>query len=44
MSGVVGAAILVTDYSLSYQDALRAVIEYNERHEQAFEDAHPDAP
>jgi hypothetical protein len=44
VSGIVGATVLAIDYTTSYKDALRAVLEYNERHEAAFEDAHPDAP
>ena len=44
VTGLTGAIILATDYSSSYQDALRAVIEYNERREAEFEAAHPDAP
>jgi hypothetical protein len=44
VSGVVGATALAIDYTSSYKDALRAVLEYNERAEAAFEDAHPDAP
>jgi hypothetical protein len=44
VTGIVGAIVVTTDYSSSYQDALRAVLEYNERSERAFEDAHPDAP
>lgn len=44
VTGIAGAIIVTTDYSSSYQDALRAVLEYNERSEAAFEDAHPGAP
>ncbi len=44
VSGVVGATVLAVDYTNSYTDALRAVLEYNERSERAFEDDHPDAP
>lgn len=44
VTGVTGAIIVTTDYSSSYQDALRAVLEYNERSEAEFEDAHPAAP
>jgi len=39
-----GATILAVDYSSSYQDAMRGVVEYNERAEAEFERAHPDAP
>src|SRR5258706_11627203 len=38
-----GATILAIDYSSSYQDAMRAVLEYNEHNEREFERAHPDA-
>jgi hypothetical protein len=44
VTGLAGAIILTTDYSSSYQDAMRAVLDYNERSEAAFEAAHPDAP
>jgi hypothetical protein len=44
VTSIAGGAILVSDYSLSYQDALREVIERNERGEQQFEERHPDAP
>jgi hypothetical protein len=44
VTGLAGAVILATDYSSSYQDALRAVIEYNEAREAEFEAQHPDAP
>lgn len=44
VTGIAGAIILTTDYSSSYQDALRAVLEYNERQEAAFEDQHDAAP
>lgn len=44
VTGVAGAIILTTDYSSSYQDALRATLEYNERREAEFEERHPDAP
>jgi len=43
-TGIAGAIILTTDYSSSYQDALRAVVEYNERREAEFEDHHDAAP
>ncbi|HEY1814754.1 MAG TPA: hypothetical protein VGG74_20550 [Kofleriaceae bacterium] len=42
--GAVGATLLAIDYSSSYQDAMRGVLEYNEQREDAFEAAHPDAP
>jgi hypothetical protein len=44
LTGIAGATVLAVDYTNSYQDALRAVLEYNERSERAFEDAHPGAP
>jgi hypothetical protein len=44
VSGAAGAMILTIDYSSSYQDALRRVLDYNERLEAAFEDAHADSP
>ncbi len=43
-TGIAGATILAIDYSVSYEDALRGVLDYNERREAEFEDAHPDAP
>lgn len=43
-SGIGGAILLTSDYSSSYQDALRAVVEYNERREAEFEDRHAAAP
>ena len=39
-----GLFVLSIDYTISYQDSLRAVVEFNEREEKAFEDRHPDAP
>jgi len=39
-----GLVVLSIDYSLAYQDALRAVMQFNEREEMKFEDRHPDAP
>ena len=44
VSGIAGATVLAVDYTNSYQDALRAVLEVNERSERAFEDAHRGAP
>ena len=44
VTGIVGATILTIDYSTSYDDALRRVIERNEQIEAAFESGHPDAP
>jgi hypothetical protein len=42
--GVAGASVLAIDYSSSYQDAQRAVLELNERQEATFEDRRPAAP
>jgi hypothetical protein len=42
--GVAGASVLAIDYSSSYQDAQRAVVDFNERREAEFEDSHPTAP
>jgi hypothetical protein len=44
MLGVAGASALAIDYSSSYQDAQRAVVDFNERSEAEFEDRHPAAP
>jgi len=44
LTGVAGVTILTSDYSSSYQDAQRAVLEFNERHEAEFENSHPAAP
>lgn len=44
LTAIAGATVLTVDYTNSYQDALRGVLEYNERSERAFEDDHPDAP
>lgn len=44
VTGIAGATVLTVDYTNSYQDALRGVLEYNERSERAFEDEHPEAP
>jgi hypothetical protein len=42
--GLGGVVILSIDYTSSYEDAMRGVVQWNERAEAAFEDAHPDAP
>lgn len=39
-----GVFVLSIDYTISYQDALRAVVQFNEGAEAAFEDGHPAAP
>jgi len=40
-AGLIGLSI---DYTVSYEGAMRGVVEWNERAEAGFEDAHPDAP
>jgi hypothetical protein len=42
--GVGGLIVLSADYTSSYQDALRGVVQWNERAERAFETSHPEAP
>ena len=42
--GVGGLLVLSLDYTAAYQDAIARVVDWNERIESAFEDAHPDAP
>jgi TM2 domain-containing membrane protein YozV len=39
--GIVGLQVTYTD---AYQDAQRAALEFNERHEEAFDARHPEAP
>jgi hypothetical protein len=43
-TSVAGLVVLSVDYTTSYEDAMRGVVEANERAEDAFEAAHPDAP
>jgi len=43
-TGIGGLIILSIDYTAAYQDALRGVIEFNERSEAEFEERHPEAP
>jgi hypothetical protein len=43
-TAVGGLILFSVDHTLAYQDALRAVMQYNEREERAFEDQHTDAP
>jgi hypothetical protein len=43
-TGIGGFVILSIDYTTAYQDALRGVVQFNERAEERFEDEHPDAP
>jgi hypothetical protein len=40
----VGIILLNVVYTTSYQDAIRAAVDYNERTEAAFETRHPEAP
>jgi hypothetical protein len=44
VSGTAGLVVLSWDYTSSYEDAMHGVVRWNERAEDAFEDAHPDAP
>ena len=44
LTGVAGVTILTSDYSSSYQDAQRRVLEYNEQSEADFETRFPAAP
>jgi hypothetical protein len=39
-----GLILLSVNYSLAYEDAIRGVVEFNEREQQRFELRHPDAP
>lgn len=41
---LVGIVGLQVAYTTSYQDSQRAVLEFNERQEAAFEASHPEAP
>ncbi|HLK91771.1 MAG TPA: hypothetical protein VKZ18_17910 [Polyangia bacterium] len=43
-TSVAGILVLSFDYTASYEDAMRGVVEWNERAEQDFESRHPDAP
>lgn len=43
-TGLGGLIILSIDYTVSYQDAMRGVVEFNDRHEADFEARHPEAP
>jgi hypothetical protein len=43
-TSVAGLVVLSVDYTTSYEDAMRGVVESNERAEAAFEAAHPDVP
>jgi hypothetical protein len=43
-TGLGGLVLLSMDYTSAYQDALRGVVDFNERAEARFESGHPDAP
>lgn len=43
-TGLGGLIVLNIDYTTAYEDALRGVVQWNERIESRFADAHPDAP
>jgi hypothetical protein len=43
-TGIGGLIVLNIDYTRSYEDAMRLVVQWNERAEAAFDAAHPDAP
>ena len=43
-TGLGGLVLLSIDYTVSYQDAMRGVVEYNDRVEADFETRHPEAP
>jgi hypothetical protein len=43
-TGVAGVVILSVDYTTAFQDALRGVVEFNERVAADFERRHPEAP
>jgi hypothetical protein len=42
--GAGGLVVLSLDYTAAYKDAIQQVVEWNDRIESAFEDAHPAAP
>jgi hypothetical protein len=43
-TGLGGLILLSVDYTVSYQDAMAGVVEFNDRVEADFEARHPDAP
>jgi hypothetical protein len=43
-SAVAGLILLSVNYSLAYEDAIRGVVECNERAQERFEAQHPEAP
>jgi hypothetical protein len=44
VSGVAGLVVLSFDYTSSYEDAMRGVVQWNERAEAKFENEHAEAP
>ena len=44
VTGLAGLVVLSVDYTTAYQDAIRGVVDYNERSEEDFERGHPGAP
>lgn len=44
VSGLSGLIVLSWDFTSSYQDSMRAVIDFNEKQESDFNKLHPDAP
>ncbi len=44
LTGLGGLIVLSFDYTSSYQDAMRGVVQRNEQAERKFEETHPDAP
>lgn len=44
VTGLGGLIVLSIDYTVSYQDAMRGVVEFNDRVETGFEARHPEAP
>lgn len=43
-TGLAGLIVLSIDFTVSYQDAMRGVVEFNDRVEADFEARHPEAP
>jgi hypothetical protein len=43
-TSIAGVVVLSFDYTSSYEDAMRGVVEWNERAEGEFESQHPEAP
>jgi hypothetical protein len=43
-TGIGGFIILSIDYTTAYQDAIRGVVQFNERAEREFENRYPDSP